>query len=150
MTDVTVKIWKFGEWKNIDVKPVKCGKDGLEWRLAKPQRTVKVRFDFPGSAGIALMNEILSSVRENLPTIIAGEKVVKTVDYLTQTEFDLPPSNVLSFSMEDGSQLIMRPSGTEPKLKIYYSLRADNEQRANEKLEGVQKAVSALLEKAKN
>jgi hypothetical protein len=50
MTDVTVKIWKFGEWKNIDVKPVKCGKDGLEWRLAKPQRTVKVRFDFPGSA----------------------------------------------------------------------------------------------------
>ncbi|MBR2911751.1 MAG: hypothetical protein IKC05_09080 [Lentisphaeria bacterium] len=50
MADVSVKIWKFGEWKNIDVKPVKCGKNGLEWRLVKPQRTVKVRFDFPGSA----------------------------------------------------------------------------------------------------
>ena len=48
--DVSVKIWKFGEWKNINVKPVKCGEYGLEWQLAKPQRTVKVRFDFPGSA----------------------------------------------------------------------------------------------------
>ncbi|MBQ7206582.1 MAG: hypothetical protein IJS01_02160 [Lentisphaeria bacterium] len=45
----TVKIWKFGEWKNIDVKPVKSGEYGWEWKLAKPQRTVKVRFDFPGS-----------------------------------------------------------------------------------------------------
>ncbi|MBQ9501371.1 MAG: hypothetical protein IJU70_04350 [Lentisphaeria bacterium] len=44
-----VKIWKFGEWKNIDVKPEKIGEWGREWKLAKPWRTVKVRFDFPGS-----------------------------------------------------------------------------------------------------
>ena len=45
--------------------------------------------------------------------------MVKTVDYLTQTEADLPKSNVLSFFMEDGSQLIIRPSGTEPLIKMY-------------------------------
>ena len=46
---VVVKIWKFGEWKTITEKPVKCGEYGLEWELAKAQRTVKIRFDFPGS-----------------------------------------------------------------------------------------------------
>jgi hypothetical protein len=46
----SVRIWKFGEWKNIDVKPVKCGEYGLEWSLPKNQRTVKMRVDFPGTA----------------------------------------------------------------------------------------------------
>lgn len=90
----------------------------------------QVRFDFPGSSGIALMNEILNGVRNNLPTVIAGEKVVKTVDYLSQTEFDLPPSNVLSFSMADGSQLIMRPSGTEPIVKVYLTACKDQQSNA--------------------
>ena len=90
----------------------------------------QVRFDFPGSAGIALMNEILQSVRENMPTQIAGMKVIKAIDYLTQTEFDLPPANVLSFSLKDGSQLIMRPSGTEPIVKIYLTACKDEKYNA--------------------
>jgi phosphoglucomutase len=44
---------------------------------------------------------------------------VDFIDYLTQEKFDLPKSNVLSFLMEDGSQVIIRPSGTEPLIKMY-------------------------------
>lgn len=76
-------------------------------------------YDFPGAEGNAKMKSLLSSLREALPTQIGGTKIVKTVDYLTQTEADLPKSNVLSFFMEDGSQLIIRPSGTEPLIKMY-------------------------------
>ncbi len=76
-------------------------------------------YDFPGAEGNAKMKSLLFQLRNDLPNEIGGVKVVKTVDYLTQTEADLPKSNVLSFFMEDGSQLIIRPSGTEPLIKMY-------------------------------
>ena len=75
--------------------------------------------EYPGADGNAKMKRLLKSVREKLPTSIAGAKVVKTVDYLTQTEYDLPKSNVLLFRADDGTQLIIRPSGTEPLIKFY-------------------------------
>ena len=76
-------------------------------------------FDFPGADGQAKLKSLLESIRKNLPESIAGSKVVRFVDYLTQTEADLPKSNVLSFTMEDASKLIIRPSGTEPMVKMY-------------------------------
>jgi phosphoglucomutase len=60
------------------------------------------------------------------------------VDYLTQTEADLPRSNVLSFSMDDGSQLVVRPSGTEPLIKVY--LTACKDKRLNEEKFALMKA----------
>ncbi len=78
-----------------------------------------VSFEFAGASGNATMQKLLSAIRDDAPTAFAGKKVVKSVDYLTQTEFDLPKSNVLSFLMEDGSQVIIRPSGTEPLIKTY-------------------------------
>ena len=76
-------------------------------------------FDFPGADGQAKLKNLLENIRKNLPESIAGSKVVRFVDYLTQTEADLPKSNVLSFTMEDASKLIIRPSGTEPMVKMY-------------------------------
>ena len=54
------------------------------------------------------------------------------MDYLTQTEMDLPKSNVLSLSLADGSKVIVRPSGTEPLVKVYLTVGKDKEQ--NEKM----------------
>lgn len=75
--------------------------------------------EYAGAEGNAKMTELLKKLRGALPTEIGGSKVVKTIDYLTQTEFDLPRSNVLSFKTEEGAQLIVRPSGTEPLIKFY-------------------------------
>ncbi len=87
-------------------------------------------FEFAGAEGNAKMKQLLADLRQDLPTTLGGSKVVKTIDYLTQTEIDLPKSNVLSFSMEDGSKLIIRPSGTEPLIKVYLTACADKQ--ANE------------------
>ncbi|MCL2798110.1 MAG: phospho-sugar mutase, partial [Firmicutes bacterium] len=78
-------------------------------------------FEFPGAAGFIKMKDLLTALRQNLPQAIGGVKVAKTVDYLSQKEFDLPPSDVLLFDLADGSRLIIRPSGTEPLIKMYLS-----------------------------
>lgn len=88
-------------------------------------------FDFPGADGQAKLARLLKKIRGHLPVAIAGVKIVRTVDYLTQTEADLPKSNVLSFTAEDGTKLIIRPSGTEPIIKMY--LTATKTKEENEK-----------------
>lgn len=89
-------------------------------------------YEFAGADGNAEMRKRLDGFRKNLPQIFANEKVVKTVDYLTQTEMDLPKANVLSLSLADGSKVIVRPSGTEPLVKVYLTVGKDKEQ--NEKM----------------
>ena len=93
-------------------------------------------FYFEGAAGMDKMNEILDSLRNNAPTEIAGEKVVAISDYLTHEakdlltgaveHIDLPTSNVLAYTTESGNCAIVRPSGTEPKIKIYITAIAKN------------------------
>lgn len=78
-----------------------------------------ISFEFAGAEGNATMKRLLKKIRENMPTAFAGNKVINPIDYLTQTQFDLPKANVLAFPMEDGSQVIIRPSGTEPLIKMY-------------------------------
>lgn len=86
--------------------------------------------EFAGADGSVKMQQLLGALRERLPEEIGGVKVIKTVDYLTQTEVELPRSNVLSFAMEDGSQVIIRPSGTEPLIKMYLTSCLDAAQNA--------------------
>ena len=86
-------------------------------------------FYFEGASGMEKMSGILSALRENAPAAIAGEKVVHISDYLTHEAkdlvtgaveaIDLPTSNVLAYTTESGNCAIVRPSGTEPKIKIY-------------------------------
>lgn len=85
-------------------------------------------YEYPGAAGSAKMQSLLADLRKNLPTQLAGSPIVKTVDYLTQTEQKLPKSNVLSFTAQNGSKLIVRPSGTEPLIKLYITAAQSPEQ----------------------
>ena len=65
-------------------------------------------------------------------------------------EMDIPKCNCVYYELAGGSFVCVRPSGTEPKLKIYYSLKAKDEATANEKLVEMKAAVAELLKKAKN
>ena len=75
------------------------------------------------------MADIMSGLRDNAPAEIAGRKVVKTADYKLSVEKDivsgeektinLPKSNVLQYNLDGEHMVIVRPSGTEPKIKIY-------------------------------
>lgn len=106
-----------------------------------------VSYDFPGADGQSELQELLQDIRKQLPDSIAGSKVHKFVDYLNQTEFDLPKSNVLSFLMEDGSKLIIRPSGTEPLVKMYLTATFSKE-RNEEKFALMLKWLANVFHKA--
>jgi phosphoglucomutase/phosphomannomutase len=85
----------------------------------------------PGLEGMKEMTKLMSDLRTHLPQVVGGQKIVEIQDYQSrkQTEvatghtqgISLPQSDVLSFRLEDQTRLIIRPSGTEPKIKIYAS-----------------------------
>lgn len=97
-------------------------------------------YEFSGSSGMAKMQSIMTDFRKGL-TEIAGEKVIRTEDYLPGLS-GLPKSDVLKFFTGNGS-VVVRPSGTEPKLKLYISVTAANREAA----EAVEKMIVADLEK---
>ena len=78
-------------------------------------------FEFPGLSGMDKMAGIMQNLRENPLTEIAGLKVAEAVDYQKPEETGLPAANVLVYKLENGATVIVRPSGTEPKIKIYYT-----------------------------
>lgn len=96
-------------------------------------------FAFEGSAGMDKMKSIMENLRNDPPAEVLGHKLIAVNDYLksesvsadgTRTVIDLPKSNVLKFVFEDGLGIVARPSGTEPKLKIYYTVKADTPEAA--------------------
>ena len=78
-------------------------------------------FEFPGLSGMDKMAGIMASLREEAPAEIGGYKVVKVVDYKKTEETGLPAANVLVYTLEGGATVIVRPSGTEPKIKTYFT-----------------------------
>ena len=78
-------------------------------------------FEFPGLSGMDKMAGIMASLRENAPAEIGGYKVTKVVDYKKTEETGLPAANVLVYTLEGGATVIVRPSGTEPKIKTYFT-----------------------------
>ena len=97
-------------------------------------------FTFEGASGMKKMAEIMDNLRNNSPTEIAGIKVVRFDDYKASTsknletgevtEITLPKSNVLAFFLEGGSKVIVRPSGTEPKVKAYITSKQPTREEA--------------------
>ena len=87
-------------------------------------------FTFEGADGMAKMAAIMDTLRLNPPKQLAGEPVVSTVDYSGEGT-GLPRSNVLQFQSASG-KLLVRPSGTEPKIKLYLSGRAETMDRAKQ------------------
>ena len=78
-------------------------------------------FDFPGLSGMDKMAGIMAGLRENPLTEIGGYAVTKVVDYADSAATGLPAANVLVYSLEGGATVIVRPSGTEPKIKTYFT-----------------------------
>ncbi len=78
-------------------------------------------FEFPGLTGMDKMAGIMDDLRKNPLTDIGDYKVVKVTDYEKPEETGLPAANVLVYDLEGGAQAIIRPSGTEPKIKAYYT-----------------------------
>ena len=74
-----------------------------------------------GKDGIEQIQQMMVDFRTNPPKALAGSPVVKVVDYNKPEETGLPKSNVLQFFSEDGCKVTVRPSGTEPKIKFYFS-----------------------------
>jgi len=83
-------------------------------------------YEFGGSAGFAKMQSIMQIFRTGIKEF-GSKKVIKLLDYASGLN-DLPKSNVLKFLLEDNCSIVVRPSGTEPKLKIYISVSAENKE----------------------
>ena len=75
-------------------------------------------FQFEGAEGFAKMQELMAGLRKNSPAEIAGLQVERVIDYRND-DTGLPKSNVMRFFLEGGAEAVVRPSGTEPKLKVY-------------------------------
>ncbi len=106
-------------------------------------------YAFEGAAGMQKMADMMESLRNDPPKEICGSKVVWVGDYktgkTTDGETGLPKSNVLSYRMESGDTVIVRPSGTEPKIKIYITAKASSREEAENKLQVVSDSVKTLL-----
>lgn len=83
-------------------------------------------YKFAGSAGDKKMKELLSGLRTNPPKDFAGFKVLKITDYLTSVN-GLPEADLISFELEEGSRVMVRPSGTEPLIKVYLTVTKTKE-----------------------
>lgn len=103
-------------------------------------------YEFPGLSGMDKMAGIMSSLREDAPKDFAGDKVVRVTDYAKPEETGLPKANVLTFELEDGSSVVIRPSGTEPKIKAYYTTKGKNLAEAEAEKEKLAGAVTPLFQ----
>ena len=111
-----------------------------------------LNFGFEGEDGMKTMQKIMDTLRQEPPTEIAGAKVVGRSDYQLSQSYgdkegaiDLPKSNVLEYRLENGCKLIVRPSGTEPKIKIYLSGKGATMEESLAEIEKMKAAAPALL-----
>ena len=103
-------------------------------------------FEFPGLSGMDKMAGIMEKLRKEPPTDIAGTKIVKTDDYLKPEETGLPKANVLIYTLENGETVVVRPSGTAPKIKAYYTTLGKDLAGAEAEYERLAGALKPLFE----
>ena len=99
---------------------------------------------YPGAEGASKMAGIMVGLRENPPAEIAGSKVEAVVDYATGVN-GLPTANVLEFDLEGGNKAIVRPSGTEPKIKLYIFAKGSDAVAADAALAAIEESGRKLL-----
>lgn len=112
-------------------------------------------FGFEGADGMAKMLSMMESLRTDAPVALGGRKIAVVEDYKTGkaldvnsntvTELDYPSSNVIIFVMENKDKVIIRPSGTEPKIKIYAMVQGENEEEAKTQTENYKKDIMNVL-----
>ena len=102
-------------------------------------------FEFEGLSGMDKMAKIMADLRADHLTEIAGYKVEKVTDYKKPEETGLPAANVLIYSLEGGASVIVRPSGTEPKIKAYYTTLGKDLAEAQAQKDALSAAIKPLL-----
>lgn len=98
-------------------------------------------FEFPGLSGMDKMASIMEKLRTEPPKEFAGKAVVRVKDYEKTEETGLPRANVLIYELSDGATVIVRPSGTEPKIKAYYTTLGKDLEEAKKEKEALAAAV---------
>ena len=102
-------------------------------------------FEFPGLSGMDKMSGIMKALRENPPAEFAGIAVKSVTDYSEPEKTGLPKANVLIYALEDGSTVIVRPSGTEPKIKTYFTTKGKDLAEAQAKKDQLAEACKPIL-----
>ena len=102
-------------------------------------------FEFPGLSGMDKMSGIMKALRENPPAEFAGIAVKSVADYSEPEKTGLPKANVLIYALEDGSTVIVRPSGTEPKIKTYFTTKGKDLADAQAKKDQLAEACKPIL-----
>ena len=118
-------------------------------------KNTTLSFEYDGAAGIEKIQNMMKSLREKTPKTIAKLKVQSISDYSTslctdvksgkQTKINLPKSNVIALSLDSNCSLIVRPSGTEPKIKIYITAVADNMKNAQTLTDSMANDIKKVL-----
>ena len=114
-----------------------------------------LNFGFEGASGMQKMHDMMESLRADAPKKIAGLQVEEISDYMasktisvlngTEKSIELPKSNVLAYKLPNGSGVIVRPSGTEPKIKFYYGVKATSLEEADKKSAELGEKVLAMI-----
>lgn len=109
-------------------------------------KTSVLSYSFEGEQGITLMNKIMEKFRE-IPTINVNEiEITEKVDYLTQ-ETNLPSANVIEYHSENKDKFVfLRPSGTEPKLKVYLEMINADENQAQNEIDTITEVFNRIIE----
>jgi phosphoglucomutase len=101
-----------------------------------------VSIDAEGLKGVEVIGDVMKKFREKAPDEIGGVKVIKVLDYVNDIIYDssdgetrLPESNVLQYKLSDGSTVTVRPSGTEPKIKFYFSSKSGSSKETEQKID---------------
>ena len=102
-------------------------------------------FEFPGLSGMDKMAGIMANLRANPPKDFDGDAVVKTVDYKKPEETGLPAANVLIYTLESGATVVVRPSGTEPKIKTYFTTLGKDLAEAQAQKDALAAAIEPIL-----
>ena len=102
-------------------------------------------FEFPGLSGMDKMAAIMDSLRKDPPAEIGGYKVTKVTDYEKSEETGLPAANVLIYALDGGATVVVRPSGTEPKIKTYFTTLGKDLAEAQTQKDKLAEALKPIL-----
>ena len=102
-----------------------------------------VNKDYVGIEGKKKIESIMRKLRSRRPLKMGNETIREFKDYLEDSG-DLPAADVISIEMQDNSKIVVRPSGTEPKMKFYLMARGDNEDEARNRIEELRELIEGI------
>ena len=102
-----------------------------------------ISYTFEGKEGVEKISDIMRNLRENGLDSLGGKCVAKTEDFEKMNDF--PKSNMIRFTLEDGSTIIARPSGTEPKIKFYIGVNSKSEENSDKMISTLVSAINDMI-----